>query len=759
MLRPLDAHAPYGIGSYRLLGTLGSGGMGTVHLALPEDGGPGDLVALKTVRRDLELQPDFRLRFRREARAAGAVRSPYVSALVAADPDADRPWLATEYVVGPPLDEAVSRAGALPVPVVRELGADLARGLAAVHGARLVHRDLKPANVVLGAGGPRLIDFGIAQAYDATALTATGIMVGSPGFMSPEHVAGDRSVTAASDVFCLGAVLCYAATGQGPFHDDELAAVVHRIAQGRPDLSRVPGELRELIAACLHPEPAERPTTTRLVRELDPAAAHARPGVAPAPRTAPFPWPAGVARLIGEYEVTVGRALVAPPAPRHAPGPAADLPPSGPPAPGPPAGTPPAPPSPSGRKGRRLRLAAAAGSVVVAGVVTAVLITTLGDEGTGGGGSGAAGSAAPTGGAARGVFVSSDMSDFGADAMDRSHLSADWSPWTASFESDGTPRGCLLIDTTLVCRLHRDGGGIALEARDAGDGGLRWRHPADGPASAGGDTAEPGLDGTYAYVPSDEGGVTVLRLEDGEPVDTVGAEQGWAPVKVRAHEGRVFVAYRASGDPDGALVRAFSATGDRRQLWRRSVDGADPRSLEIAGDSVHLRGGDRTLGLAAANGRTLAEAPERCEPLGQGAGHLSCPSGVREGGTLRKVTGGHRGERPLALSRTGVLLSGKEGGAPDGAEAELIARDLPTGRKLWSQPWSGTGTVRVAGDRLIVAEAEGVSTPGLADGAGLFPTTFSGWSQSGDGPTSTLVHGGAVFVTFEDGTVVSTYAP
>ncbi|WP_270857894.1 serine/threonine-protein kinase, partial [Streptomyces rochei] len=203
MLRPLDTHAPYGIGSYRLLGTLGSGGMGTVHLALPEDGGPGDLVALKTVRRDLELQPDFRLRFRREARAAGAVRSPYVSALVAADPDADRPWLATEYVVGPPLDEAVSRAGALPVPVVRELGADLARGLAAVHGARLVHRDLKPANVVLGAGGPRLIDFGIAQAYDATALTATGIMVGSPGFMSPEHVAGDRSVTAASDVFCL----------------------------------------------------------------------------------------------------------------------------------------------------------------------------------------------------------------------------------------------------------------------------------------------------------------------------------------------------------------------------------------------------------------------------------------------------------------------------------------------------------------------------------------------------------------------------
>lgn len=180
MLHPLDADAPYDVGPYRLLGGLGSGGMGTVHLAVPPEGGPGDLVALKTVRRDLELENDFRIRFRREAEAARAVRSPYVSALVDADPAAERPWLATQYVVGPSLDEAVTRRGALPVPVVRRLGAALARGLAAVHGARLVHRDLKPANVVLGAAGPRLIDFGIAQAYDATALTATGIMVGPP---------------------------------------------------------------------------------------------------------------------------------------------------------------------------------------------------------------------------------------------------------------------------------------------------------------------------------------------------------------------------------------------------------------------------------------------------------------------------------------------------------------------------------------------------------------------------------------------------
>ncbi|MER7051748.1 protein kinase [Streptomyces sp. NPDC000351] len=774
MLRPLDAHAPYGIGSYRLLGALGSGGMGTVHLALPPDGGPEDLVALKTVRRDLELQPDFRLRFRREAQAAGAVRSPYVSALVAADPDAERPWLATEYVVGPPLDEAVSRAGALPVPVVRELGADLARGLAAVHGARLVHRDLKPANVVLGTGGPRLIDFGIAQAYDATALTATGIMVGSPGFMSPEHVAGDRSVTAASDVFCLGAVLCYAATGQGPFHDDELAAIVHRIARGRPDLSRVPGELRELIAACLDPDPARRPTTTRLVHGLDPTAANARPGVAPGPRAGAFPWPAGIARVIGEYETTVGRALLEPPAPRHAPGPAAAS------QPGPAASSQPAPAGSSphapgrdtplvahapsrSRRGTRRRWAAGVTAGLAVGVVTAVLAATLGDDetGTGGGGGGAAGAVTPST-APSTVFVSSDMSDFGPDAMDRSKLPADWSPWNTSFEGEGEPRGCVLGGTILVCRLHQDSGRISLEARNARDGGPLWRHPSGNDrATAGTGTAEPGVDGTYAYVPSaDEDGITVLRLRDGEPVATVGARKGYSPVKARTQGGRLFVAYRESGGKGGALVGAFSATGKRERLWERRLDSAEPGSLEVMGDSLHLHGRGETLALDTEGGRTLAEAAERCEPVARGAAHLSCPSGVRDGTTLEKAEGDYQGERIMALSRTGVLLSSREG-APDAEQAELVARDVTTGRVRWTRPWPGRGTLRIAGDQLLVADQEGVGTALLADGLGVgaYRDTFSGWSSAGEGPTSTLVHGGAVFVTFEDGTVLSAFAP
>jgi tRNA A-37 threonylcarbamoyl transferase component Bud32 len=765
VLRPLDAHAPYDIGSYRLLGGLGSGGMGTVHLAVPPDGGLDDLVALKTVRRDLELQPDFRLRFRREAQAAGAVRSPYVSVLVDADPDAERPWLATQYVAGPPLDEAVSRAGALPVTVVAELGADLARGLAAVHGARLVHRDLKPANVVLGAGGPRLIDFGIAQAYDATALTATGIMVGSPGFMSPEHVAGDRSVTAASDVFCLGAVLCFAATGQGPFHDSELAAIVHRIAQGRPDLSRVPGELRELIASCLDPDPAQRPTTTQLIRDLDPAAANARPGVAPAPRTGAFPWPAGVSRVIGAYETTVGRALLAPPAPQRAPGPAA-----APPQPGPgldrgavPGSWAASPPRSRGRT--RLRWTAGIVSGLVVGVATAVLMSMLdvggsggGDDRTGRGGSDTPAAASP------GTVVSSGTSDFGPDALDRTKLPDSWSPWNASFKSDGTPLGCALSGTTLVCRLHKEPAQVSLEARNAVDGTFLWRYPAEDATTAETDVGEPDLDGTHVYAASEQqGGIAVLRLSDGRPVATLGAVNGYAPVKARVHKGRLFVAYLAragAGSAGNVRVRAFATTGDRKQLWERGIGTAYPASLDITGDAVHINGPTESLNLDAATGETLAQAPEACEAMARGGAYLSCASGVRDSATLKKVDGAYRTARPLALSLDGAVLA-TDGAAPGSQEAELVARDIITGRVRWSQPWWATGSVRVAGDKAVAFAHDGVRTFDLDDGSPSMERTYGGWPYGDDGhlpPTVTLIHGGALFMAFEDGTLLTAFA-
>ncbi|PZT69269.1 hypothetical protein DN402_19970 [Streptomyces sp. SW4] len=358
------------------------------------------------------------------------------------------------------------------------------------------------------------------------------------------------------------------------------------------------------------------------------------------------------------------------------------------------------------------------------------------------------------------MLVSSDLGDFGPDALDRSKLSGGWSPWRASFEGDGAPRGCLLSDTTLVCRLHGEAGRVSLEARNADDGAFRWRYPADG-TGAGTGGAEPVLDGTYAYAVSPErDGVGVLRLSDGEPVATVGGTRGSPPRRIRVHGDRLYVAHR---DGDGTLVRAFSTTGDRERLWERRVDGTDPGSMETVGDSVHLHGRAASLALDPVTGRTLAEAGERCEPTAAGTAYVTCPSGVRDGRTLKRVPAADPAGRLLAVGRDGTLLtSGRS--TQEGVEAELAARDLGTGRVRWTAPWSGRGVARVAGDKVVTADEDGVRLLGLADGVGGPPSTFSGWPQRAGGkgglpPTSGLVHGGALFVTFEDGTVLSLLLP
>ncbi|MET9663594.1 serine/threonine-protein kinase, partial [Streptomyces sp. NPDC006510] len=283
MIEPLPPGRARLIGPYQLLGLLGAGGMGEVYLARPA-GAPdplGGLVALKTVRADLDLDDGFRIRFRREIDAAGAVRSPHTAALVGGDANGRLPWLATEYVPGPSLAEAVIRGGPMPEPVVREMGAGLARALADMHAVRVLHRDLKPGNVLLGADGPKVIDFGIAQAFDATQLTRTGVVVGSPGYISPEHVNGSRALVPASDVFCLGAVLAFAATGRGPFDDSDMAAVIFRIAHGEAELSGVPPQLRAVIEECLRSDAGARPTPQRLADMLLPEDRAAG---------SPFPW-------------------------------------------------------------------------------------------------------------------------------------------------------------------------------------------------------------------------------------------------------------------------------------------------------------------------------------------------------------------------------------------------------------------------------------------------------------------------------------
>lgn len=277
-MEKLGSTDPQRIGAYRLLGRLGAGGMGQVYLARSDR---GRTVALKLVREELAAQQVFRDRFRQEVRAARRVGSTWTAPVLDADTEADVPWVATGYVAGPSLHATVSGRsdtgsgpapgtfGPLPERSVRILGAGLAHALKAIHTAGLIHRDLKPSNILLTIDGPRVIDFGIARALDTVTdggLTRTGALVGSPGFMSPEQVRGER-VSAASDVFCLGSVLTYALTGRLPFGAaaNEMHALLFRIAQEDPDLTGVTAGLDDLIRGCLHKDPQARPSTDEIL--------------------------------------------------------------------------------------------------------------------------------------------------------------------------------------------------------------------------------------------------------------------------------------------------------------------------------------------------------------------------------------------------------------------------------------------------------------------------------------------------------------
>ncbi|WP_369224083.1 serine/threonine-protein kinase [Streptomyces sp. R39] len=253
---------PQHIGSYRLLARLGAGGMGHVYLARSER---GRTVAVKLVRAELAEHEEFRARFRQEVRNAQRVGGFWTAPVLDADTEAAVPWVATGYVAGPSLQQVVEHDhGPLPERSVRILAAGLAHALGNIHAAGIVHRDLKPSNVMLTIEGPRVIDFGIARALETLPgerLTQTGSLLGSPGFMAPEQVRGDR-ITPACDIFCLGSVLAYAATGRLPFGSTEggAHALMFRIAQEDPDLSGLPEDIADVVHDCLRKDPAARPS-------------------------------------------------------------------------------------------------------------------------------------------------------------------------------------------------------------------------------------------------------------------------------------------------------------------------------------------------------------------------------------------------------------------------------------------------------------------------------------------------------------------
>lgn len=248
------------IGEFTLRARLGSGGMGRVYLGFSPG---GRAVAIKVVHPGLARDPEFLQRFGREVASARAVSGVYTAPVVASGLHDDPPWMATAFVPGPPLSDVVTRLGPLPEAAAWRLAAGLAEALRAVHDASLVHRDLKPSNVLMAPDGPHVIDFGISRAFEGTVLTSTGTVVGTPGYMSPEQAEG-QTAGPPSDVFSLGCVLAYAATGSAPFGAGSAASVLYRVVTAEPDLRPVPERLRQVIAACLSKRPAERTGLSQL---------------------------------------------------------------------------------------------------------------------------------------------------------------------------------------------------------------------------------------------------------------------------------------------------------------------------------------------------------------------------------------------------------------------------------------------------------------------------------------------------------------
>ncbi|WP_308346908.1 serine/threonine-protein kinase, partial [Streptomyces sp. ISL-66] len=263
-LRADYAGFPEYAGQYRLESVLGSGGMGVVHLATSES---GLKLAVKIVHAEHAVDPEFRARFRQEVTAARRVSGAFTAPVVDADPDAERPWMATLFIDAPTLAERVRERVLEPRELAR-LAAGLAEALRDIHRAGVVHRDLKPSNVLMAPDGVRVIDFGISRPADSDLRTETGKLIGTPPFMAPEQFQRPREVGTAADVFALGAVLVHAATGRGPFDSDSHYLVAYQVVHSEPDLAGVPRRLAPLVARCLAKDPAERPSADALIAEL-----------------------------------------------------------------------------------------------------------------------------------------------------------------------------------------------------------------------------------------------------------------------------------------------------------------------------------------------------------------------------------------------------------------------------------------------------------------------------------------------------------
>ncbi|MFF7161293.1 protein kinase [Streptomyces sp. NPDC008086] len=428
----LSTGDPESIGEYTLLGRLGSGGMGVVHLGVSAS---GRQVAVKVVHGSYAQEEEFRTRFRQEIAAARRVSGAFTAPVVDADPDAERPWMATLYVPGRSLAEVVKKDGPLGGRELRALGLGLAEALRDIHRVGLVHRDLKPANVLMTEDGPRVIDFGISRAADNQSLTVTGRVIGTPPFMSPEQLASPRDVTAASDVFSLGSLMVFAAVGAGPFDADSPYLTGYQVMYESPDLDGVPEALLRIVERCLDKDPAARPEPADLHRMFQ--------ALPDSDTVTPTPTATGTG---GSTET--GDALEAarprqprPPRPRPRPQPQST------------ATTPAGPRSRNGLRGRMPLTGLGVALAVVASVGVGLFVA----------GQDATTAARPT----------------ASDATTRAaSLPAGWQPWSTALRSDvkGVPLdyqdpGCVADGNALFC----GGTGFTAAGVDSASGRILWR--------------------------------------------------------------------------------------------------------------------------------------------------------------------------------------------------------------------------------------------------------------------------------------------
>ncbi|MGW5369225.1 protein kinase domain-containing protein [Streptomyces sp. NPDC004011] len=723
-----EAELPEYAGRYRLESCLGSGGMGVVHLARSDS---GLKLAVKVVHAEFARDREFRGRFRQEVAAARRVSGAFTAPVVDADPNAERPWMATLFIPGPTLSEHVKRSGPMPPAQVRRLMAGLAEALRDIHRVGVVHRDLKPSNVLLAEDGPKVIDFGISRPKDSELRTETGKLIGTPPFMAPEQFRRPREVGPAADIFALGSVLVHAATGRGPFDSESPYVVAYQVVHDEPDLTGVPESLAPLLLRCLAKEPEDRPTPDELMRELrSMAASYDTQAFIPAQRTGDVPPPPRPAAAGPVPES--GSACESACESEQAPESGSEPPPkSGPEVKSGPGSQSASRPRPwnrwsGSRSGRRVALAAGVLAVVLGGALTGLLWP-------GGGPADRAAGAAPAAAAA----VTS---------------------WRAKpvGQGSGMPQ-CVYGDGKLLC--VRSGVAFAL---DPADGALRWRRPVTGERAAGAPVLVDGL----LLVPVD-GGRRVAAL------DPASGERRWLrdlpPHGAARFAGGTLLVTGA----DGTVTGSSAVSGARK--WQRRVAGRDTPSLTLPGGDplVYAAGssadGAYTLVTALDPGSGAVRWDARLKGWLQVVGSedgalflLAVDPATGDATAVVRYSPASRSVRRVALP---VRRVAAQADVRDGvvhvlaAGGSLDAVDPRTGRRLWhletsvsrgSAPVSSAGRVffTAPDGRLIAVDARdgsllGQTPPRLGRNAGTVTAVLP----------APLLAGPRVYAAAPDGTV------